>query len=115
MAANNRLRPFVSRLIGGFIHCCERMFEVLFVNWSMERELDPTLKAIIEFRGEVREFRTETRATLVQHTHQLNLIGVTIGSLKTDVGALLKSVPIQNERLDELEARMGPLETSGSP
>ena len=53
--------------------------------------MDPTLNAIIEFRDEVREFRAETRATLRQNSHRLNLIEATIASLKTDVGVLLRS------------------------
>jgi hypothetical protein len=53
----------------------------------------------------MREFRTETRSTLGQHSHRLNVIEVTIGSLKADAGVLLGSVPVLNERLDNLEAR----------
>ena len=73
----------------------------------------------------MRGFRTDTRATLGQHSHRLNLIEVTVAGLKTDVGALkadvgvikadvgvlLSSVPGQNERLDDLEARVGSLES----
>lgn len=72
--------------------------------------MDPTLNAIIEFRDEMREFRSETRATLGQHSHRLNLIEVTIASLKADGGVLLSSVPVQNQRLDNLEARIAALE-----
>ena len=75
--------------------------------------MDPTLKAIIELRGDVREFRSETKATLLQHSHRLNLIEVTIAGLKADVCVVLSSVPVQNERIDELEARLGSLERSG--
>lgn len=76
--------------------------------------VDATLKAIIELRGDVRDFRTETRTTLIQHSHRLNLIEVTIAGLKADVGVLLSSVPTQNERIDDLEARIKALERSGS-
>jgi BMFP domain-containing protein YqiC len=72
--------------------------------------VDPTLKTIIEFRNEMREFRAETRSTLGQHSHRLNLIEATIASLKADAGVLLGSVPVQNERLDQLEARVAALE-----
>ena len=72
--------------------------------------MDPTLKAIIAIRDEMRAFRTETRTTLGQHSHRLNLIEVTIGSLKADTGVLVGSVPVQNERLDNLEARVAALE-----
>ena len=51
--------------------------------------MDVTLKAIIEFRGEMREFRLETRKTLAEHSHRLNVIEATIASLKADVGVLL--------------------------
>jgi hypothetical protein len=78
-----------------------------------ERAVDPTLNAIIEFRDEMRDFRAETRATLGQHSHRLNLIGVTIASLKADGGVLLSALPVQNERLDDLEARIAELETRG--
>ncbi len=74
--------------------------------------MDPTLKAIIEFRDEMREFRTETRATLGQHSHRLNTLEATLASLKVDAGVLLGSVPVQNERLDRLEARVAALEAA---
>jgi hypothetical protein len=78
-----------------------------------------------KFRNEIRAFRTDTRATLGQHSHRLNLIEVTVAGLKTDVGVLkadvgvlkadvgvlLSSVPDQNERLDDLEARVASLES----
>jgi hypothetical protein len=75
--------------------------------------LDSTLNAIIEFRDEMRAFRAETRPTLGQHSHRLNLIEVTIASLKADGSVLLGSVPVQNERLDNLEARIAELEARG--
>lgn len=72
--------------------------------------MDITLKTIIEFRDEMREFRVETRKTLAEHSHRLNVIEATIASLKADVGVLLSSVPVMNERLDNLEARVAALE-----
>ena len=72
--------------------------------------MDLTLKTIIEFRDEMREFRIETRKTLAEHSHRLNVIEVTIASLKADVGVLLSSVPVMDERLDNLEARVAALE-----
>lgn len=53
--------------------------------------MDSTLKTIVEFREEMREFRTETRRTLAAHSHRLNVIEATIASLKADVGVLLSS------------------------
>jgi len=58
--------------------------------------MDSTLRTIIEFRDEMREFRVETRSTLGQHSHRLNVIEATIASLKTDAGVL---------RVAALEAR----------
>jgi predicted nuclease with TOPRIM domain len=72
--------------------------------------MDPILKTIIEFRDEMRDFRTETRATLGRHSHRLNVIEATAAGLKTDAGVLLGSVPVLDERLDSLEARVAALE-----
>ena len=72
--------------------------------------MDLTLKTIIEFRDEMREFRIETRKTLAEHSHRFNVIEATIASLKADVGVLLSSVPVMDERLDNLEARVAALE-----
>jgi hypothetical protein len=73
--------------------------------------VDPTLKTIIEFRDEMREFRTETRTTLGQHSHRLNVIEAAIASVKSGVGVLIGTMPVVNERLDRLEARVAALET----
>lgn len=72
--------------------------------------MDLTLKTIVEFREEMREFRVETRRTLSEHSHRLNVIEASIAGLKADVGILLSSVPVINERLDNLEARVAALE-----
>ena len=55
--------------------------------------MDLTLNTIVEFRDEMREFRNETRKTLVEHSRRLNVIGATIASLKADVGVLLSPRP----------------------
>jgi len=55
--------------------------------------VDLTLKTIVEFREEMREFRVETRKTLAEHSHRLNVIESTIARLKANVGILLSSVP----------------------
>ena len=60
----------------------------------------------------MRGFRVEMRETLGRHSHRLNLIEVSIASLKADGGVLLSSVPVQNERLDNLEARIAELEAA---
>ncbi len=72
--------------------------------------MDLTLNTIIEFRDEMRAFRTENRKTLAEHSHRLNVIEATIASLKSDAGVLLSSVPVMNERLDNLESRVAALE-----
>ena len=72
--------------------------------------MDPALKTIIEFREEMREFRVETRRTLTEQSHRMNVVEATIASLKADAGVLLSSVPVMNERLDHLEARVAALE-----
>ncbi|OFZ99697.1 MAG: hypothetical protein A3H35_12345 [Betaproteobacteria bacterium RIFCSPLOWO2_02_FULL_62_17] len=75
--------------------------------------MDLILKTITEFREEMREFRIETRKTLAEHSHPLNVIEATIASLKADVGVLLNSVPVIDERRDNLEARVAALEARG--
>ncbi len=59
------------------------------VQWRLdtERLVDLTLKTIVEFREEMREFRVETRKTLAEHSHRLNVIEATIASLKAEVSA----------------------------
>ena len=85
-----------------------------FVKYNVSRfpnrSMNVTLKAIIEFRDEMREFRNETRKTLTQHSHRLNVIDAGTASLKADIGLLLTSVPVLNARLDDLEARVAALE-----
>ena len=56
--------------------------------------VDLTLKTMVEFREEMRGFRLETRKTLAEHSHRLNVIEATIASLKADVGVLLSCVSV---------------------
>ena len=88
----------------------KRHLKVLSSKVQTEQVVDPTLNAIIEFRDEKRGFRTETRTTLGRHSHRLNLIEISVAGLKADVAVLLGSVPVQNQRLDSLEARVAALE-----
>lgn len=75
--------------------------------------MDLILRTIIDFRKEMREFRFETRKTLAEHSRRLNPIEVTIASLKADMGVLLRFVPVMDERLDNLEARVAALKARG--
>jgi hypothetical protein len=74
----------------------------------------PILRKIQEdavvFRGELREFREETRKNFSTAFHRLNVIEASLSSLKADVAILLSAVPVMNERLDQLEARVAKLE-----
>jgi len=74
----------------------------------------PILRKIQEdaaaFRGESREFREETRKDFSTVFHRLNVIEASLSSLKADVAILLSAVPVMNERLDQLEARVAKLE-----
>jgi BMFP domain-containing protein YqiC len=76
---------------------------------------DIVLKVLKEFRGEMREFREETRKTLGSHSHRLNVLEATIASLKADMGTLLTTLPVIHERLDDLEARVAALESGRTP
>jgi hypothetical protein len=59
---------------------------------------DLTLQTLIEFRGEMREFRDETRKALAQQDHRLNL--------------LTEQMRDQSHRLAQLEIHMAALRTS---
>jgi hypothetical protein len=61
-------------------------------------------------RAEAQEFREETRKSFGTVFHRLNVIEATLANLKADVAILLSSVPVMNERLDALEARVAALE-----
>jgi len=56
--------------------------------------VDLTLKTMVEFSEAMRGFRVETRKTLAEHSHRLNVIEATIASLKADVGVLLSCVSV---------------------
>ena len=49
---------------------------------------DLTLQTLIEFRGEMGDFRDETRKTLSQHGHRLNLLSEQM----RDVAARMEAV-----------------------
>jgi hypothetical protein len=78
---------------------------------------DLTLQTLIEFRGEMREFRDETRKMLTQHDHRLNLLADQmrdqshrLAQLETHMAALLATMPHVHTRLDELAARLTTVE-----
>jgi hypothetical protein len=65
-----------------------------------------------EFHEEFRASREETRKNFGQVFHRLNVIEATLSSLKADVAILLSAVPVINERMDALEARITALENA---
>ena len=71
---------------------------------------DHTLELLRTMRAEAQEFREETRKSFGTVFHRLNVIEATLANLKADVAILLSSVPVMNERLDALEARVAALE-----
>jgi chromosome segregation ATPase len=78
---------------------------------------DLTLQTLIEFRGEMREFREETRKALAQHDHRLNLLTEQMrdqshrfAQLETHMAALLATMPHVHTRIDELAARLATVE-----
>jgi chromosome segregation ATPase len=76
--------------------------------------MTPLLQMLKEFREEMRGFREETRRTLADHSHRLNVLEATVASLKADMGTLLSTRPVIHERLDRLEARVAALESERS-
>ena len=75
---------------------------------------DPTLQTLIEFRGEMREFRDETRKTLAEHGHRLNVLteqmrdqSARLAQLETHMAALLATVLHVRTRIDEAIAAYG--------
>ena len=57
---------------------------------------DLTLQTLIEFRGEMREFRDETRTTLAEHGHRLSLLTAHLNDLVarlTSVEEKLATIP----------------------
>ena len=78
---------------------------------------DVTLQTLIEFRGEMREYRDETRKTLAQHGHGLNLLteqmrdqSNRLAQLETHMAALLATMPHVHTRIDDLAARLATVE-----
>jgi chromosome segregation ATPase len=78
---------------------------------------DLTLQTLIELRAEVREFRDESRNTLGQHGHRLNLLTEQMrdqsnrfAQLETHMAALLATMPHVHTRVDELAARLAKVE-----
>jgi hypothetical protein len=69
-----------------------------------------TLELLRAMRTEVQEFREESRKNFATVFHRLNVVEATLANLKADVAILLSSVPVVNERLDVLEARVAALE-----
>jgi polyhydroxyalkanoate synthesis regulator phasin len=69
-----------------------------------------TLELLRAMRAEVQEFREESRKNFASVFHRLNVVEATLANLKADVAILLSSVPVMNERLDALEARVAALE-----
>ncbi len=71
---------------------------------------DLTLQTLIEFRGEMREFRDETRKTLAQHDHRLDLIGAEVREFREEMhefrGETRKALAQHDRRLDVLTEQM---------
>ena len=71
---------------------------------------DHTLELLRAMRAETQEFREETRKSFGSVFRPLDVIEATLASLKADVAILLSSVPVMNERLGALEARVTAVE-----
>jgi polyhydroxyalkanoate synthesis regulator phasin len=79
---------------------------------------DITAQILTEIRDEAREARAETRDNFKTVFHRLALVDVGVNdvkqrltSLERHMAALLATVPVMNERIDRLEARVAALET----
>lgn len=79
---------------------------------------DITANILTEIRDEAREARAETRKTFKAVFHWLALLETSMNdvknrltSLERHMAALLATVPVMNERIDRLEARVSALET----
>lgn len=73
-----------------------------------------TLKTLIEFRDEMREFRTETRATFGQQSHRLNVVEAALVDLKTTVSDLSVSHSELKATVSDLSATLSGLNDSVS-
>lgn len=79
---------------------------------------DITTQILMEIRDEAREARAEARDNFGTVFHRLALVDVGMNdvkqrltSLERHMAALLATVPVMNERIDRLEARVAALET----
>ena len=79
---------------------------------------DITPQILTEIRDEAREARAETRENFTTVFHRLTLMETSMNdvkqrltSLERHMAALLATVPVMNERIDRLEARVAALET----
>jgi predicted nuclease with TOPRIM domain len=79
---------------------------------------DITAQILMEIRDEAREGRGETRENFKAVFHRLALPDASMNdvkerltSLERHMAALLATVPVMNERIDRLEARVTALET----
>jgi len=80
--------------------------------------VDITAQILTEIRDEAREARVETRDNFKMVFHRLALLETSMNdvkqrltSLERHMAALLATVPVMNERIDRLEARVAELET----
>ena len=79
---------------------------------------DITTHILTEIRDEAREARAETRENFKTVLHRLALLDTSMNDVKQRItsverhmAALLATVPVMNERIDRLEARVDALET----
>jgi predicted nuclease with TOPRIM domain len=79
---------------------------------------DITVQILTEIREEAREARAETQENFKTVFHRLSLMEASMNdvkhrltSLERHMAALLATVPVMNERIDRLEARLAALET----
>ena len=79
---------------------------------------DITAQILTEIRDEAREARAETCDNFKTVFHRLTLMDAGMNdvkqrltSLERHMAALLATVPVMNERIDRLEARVAALET----
>ena len=78
---------------------------------------DITAQILTEIRDEAREARAENRENFKTVFHRLALVETSMNdvkqrltSLERHMAALLATVPVMNERIDRLEARVASLE-----
>jgi chromosome segregation ATPase len=121
--AGLELKPGIESEPPLIVHHLERVIEFAMA--------DITAQILTEIRDEAREFRAETRENFGQVFHRLALVETITGdvearlgslgaemrevkerltSLERHMAALLALVPVMNERMDRLEARIAALE-----